>query len=530
MRFRPKILFVDDERASYLAWGRPLETQYDWSVVYSDSAAEALELIDRAEGTPSAFDAVVVDRQMPDPEENNRLNPKTGDKLLKRIVSGYEHICVVMFTNVAGTEIAQLDVRRGASAFLTKGEKTAKHLFNALRHGIVSKKTDRLYSEILLKCRDARVVEQSICQLNLFLGLLEREGSETSTDFISISSGGSPISRDSYSEMTWETRSFDNYIAENRTIVEEIQGDASALVPVRSNLHQRDGRRTIIGFILLVRSDSEPFSEEELRISEKIASAIGLALDSQFLMESTVDKTEQAIESELIAEFAHRVRSPMTTARLTTEQLLDQAYEGLELEGIRTKLERIQRALNDGANAVHNLEDKYRFSSFSVSQVDLCKLADEVIASYDDETQSLVESRYSRSLPLVEADASELRYALLCIIDNAIEAPSIPNKERRIHISIDSDPTGTRDICLSITDNGPGIPEELSLNPFQRGVSNKSTSGGRTRGLGLWEAKRIIQRHGGSVEASSVSEGGTRISILIPVKREQYELEAQFNA
>lgn len=77
-------------------------------------------------------------------------------------------------------------------------------------------------------------------------------------------------------------------------------------------------------------------------------------------------------------------------------------------------------------------------------------------------------------------------------------------------------PEGTM-VRLSVTDNGPGIPEALQRNVFERftrGDDSRSRAAGST-GLGLSIVAAVGQAHGGSVEVSS-RPGETTVSVLLP--------------
>jgi signal transduction histidine kinase len=74
-------------------------------------------------------------------------------------------------------------------------------------------------------------------------------------------------------------------------------------------------------------------------------------------------------------------------------------------------------------------------------------------------------------------------------------------------------------VTITVADEGPGLsPEDLSrlFGRFQR-LSAKPTGGESSTGLGLSIVKRIVNLHGGSVDAeSSVSGAGTTFAIRLP--------------
>jgi two-component system sensor histidine kinase KdpD len=90
-------------------------------------------------------------------------------------------------------------------------------------------------------------------------------------------------------------------------------------------------------------------------------------------------------------------------------------------------------------------------------------------------------------------------------------------------VAIDSDVT-RKVVNLRVTDDGPGIPEELLGHVFEKFVHARRTDqgladGGEGTGLGLTIAQGIMEAHGGSVAAESpVAKGhGTRLVFAFPL-------------
>ena len=62
-------------------------------------------------------------------------------------------------------------------------------------------------------------------------------------------------------------------------------------------------------------------------------------------------------------------------------------------------------------------------------------------------------------------------------------------------------------------DRGPGIPEEMLGQLFEPYVTTKP----KGTGLGLAIVKKIVEEHGGSLQAENLSEGGACMVIRLPV-------------
>ena len=70
---------------------------------------------------------------------------------------------------------------------------------------------------------------------------------------------------------------------------------------------------------------------------------------------------------------------------------------------------------------------------------------------------------------------------------------------------------------LTVFDAGPGIPEDELARVFERGVQARGSREGH--GLGLAIVRRLVEEHGGTVEAANHEGGGARFVVEIPTYR-----------
>ena len=119
----------------------------------------------------------------------------------------------------------------------------------------------------------------------------------------------------------------------------------------------------------------------------------------------------------------------------------------------------------------------------------------------------------SDDIPQIKADPRLLDQVFTNLISNAISAMS-ENEQGTlaIRVRLDTDVPNLSQVEISITDDGPGIPEELLAHIFEPFVSKRK--GGT--GLGLAIVKRIITSHHGSITAQSFTPG-TIFTIRIPI-------------
>ncbi|TFI57885.1 hypothetical protein E2493_12925 [Sphingomonas parva] len=109
------------------------------------------------------------------------------------------------------------------------------------------------------------------------------------------------------------------------------------------------------------------------------------------------------------------------------------------------------------------------------------------------------------------ADRVQIQQVLVNLIRNACQAAS-GRPDAQVRITSRRSPDDPRMLRISVSDNGPGIAEEILPNVFTRGVTTKEHG----MGLGLPICKTIIEAHGGHIWARNGAEGAC-LSFEIPL-------------
>jgi len=139
----------------------------------------------------------------------------------------------------------------------------------------------------------------------------------------------------------------------------------------------------------------------------------------------------------------------------------------------------------------------------------LAALLDEVRRLVEPQAGSagiVVEQAIPGALPDLRADRDRIKQVLLNLVLNAIEA--MPSGGR---LTLGAAVSGAA-LTLTVSDTGGGIPAELLPRVFEPYVTTKT----RGLGLGLAIARRIVEAHGGRIEAESEAGQGTRFRITLP--------------
>jgi signal transduction histidine kinase len=119
----------------------------------------------------------------------------------------------------------------------------------------------------------------------------------------------------------------------------------------------------------------------------------------------------------------------------------------------------------------------------------------------------------SPDLPILELDIEQMRRVLINLIENGIDAAG-EKAQVRIQTQIDDG-----QICLCVSDNGPGVPMEERQRIFQPYISSKDSG----MGLGLAVVRGIIEDHRGHISVTDAPNGGAQFDICLPIPEEQMD-------
>ncbi len=137
-----------------------------------------------------------------------------------------------------------------------------------------------------------------------------------------------------------------------------------------------------------------------------------------------------------------------------------------------------------------------------------------LVADVVDEMRAAVRARLTTEygkLPPVDLDPGQMKNVLRNLVKNADEAAA---KEGDIRVS-----TVLRDgaVAIAVADNGCGIPREYMQKDLFRLFATTKSDG---FGIGLFQARRIVELHGGRIEVESEVGKGSTFRICLPAESE----------
>jgi two-component system, OmpR family, sensor histidine kinase BaeS len=224
-------------------------------------------------------------------------------------------------------------------------------------------------------------------------------------------------------------------------------------------------------------------------------------------------QTNEECRRELLADVAHELRTPLQVVRGTVEGMLDGLYPA--------DTERLRPLLDETIVMARLLDDLRTLSMVEAGvlelhgeSVDPRALADDAVQAFRSAAHaadvSLHSAHESVTPAMLEADPVRLSEVLANLLANALRVT--PSGGR---VTVTTSHNGDA-AAFEVEDTGPGIPADQLPFVFDRFVTSSDTGG---TGLGLAIAKRLVEAHGGSIEALTPATGGTLIRFVIPVRR-----------
>lgn len=203
--------------------------------------------------------------------------------------------------------------------------------------------------------------------------------------------------------------------------------------------------------------------------------------------------------TQMIAAISHDLGTPITRMRLRAEFVDDEEQKSKMLAD-----------LDDMERMVFSTLSFARDESSREPQtlVDFRSLLQRVRDDLGDTGHAVTLSTIANAVPL-GCRPTALRRALSNLVENAARYGG-----KAVVSMVETDDT----LCLSIDDDGPGIPVDLReevFKPFRRLETSRGRETGGT-GLGLTVARTIIRAHGGDVTLEDRPEGGLRVNIRLP--------------
>jgi signal transduction histidine kinase len=285
------------------------------------------------------------------------------------------------------------------------------------------------------------------------------------------------------------------------------------------------GGEDIHGAVVFGRFGGPPFSQDQVRLSEFVATHVGQLLVRQQLVGRIAvleaERRLQTIQENFIAMVSHELRSPLGFIKGYTTTLLRQdiswdentRYEFLKI--IDEEAERLR-------GLIDNLLDSSRLQSGSMKmqlqQTPMDELIKEIFNRIKRISPPLDIQLHIKQPFTTWVDPIRFTQVIDNLITNAVKYAE--NSQIAIQVDVvENHPlTSQKAGYISVRDSGPGMEPEHVEHVFKRFYRVPGTSSKYGAGLGLFICREIMHAHGGEIGCESRLGQGTTFHLYLPLR------------
>src|SRR3984885_14675036 len=227
---------------------------------------------------------------------------------------------------------------------------------------------------------------------------------------------------------------------------------------------------------------------------------------------------------EVARRLAHEIKNPLTPIQLSAERMRRKLIANMgreDAELLERSTDTIVQQVETMKQMVNAFSEYARAPDITVTGFSLNDLIAEVVELYrSPDSRVQIRLDLDPQLGIIEADRGRVRQILNNLLVNALEAlEGYDSRDKKAIVDISTrllqgqSPEWAHGV-VTVCDNGPGFPRELIGRVFDPYVTSKP----RGTGLGLAIVKKIVEEHGGRIDAENRPEGGARVRVTLPLR------------
>jgi two-component system, NtrC family, nitrogen regulation sensor histidine kinase NtrY len=223
---------------------------------------------------------------------------------------------------------------------------------------------------------------------------------------------------------------------------------------------------------------------------------------------------------EVARRLAHEIKNPLTPIQLSAERMRRRFLATMsppDAEMLERSTRTIVQQVESMQQMVNAFSEYARAPEMNMTHFNLNQLVSEVVDLYrSHHTHPEVKLELDEQLQSLEADRTRVRQILNNLVTNALEAlDGVENPRLEVSTRLErGNDIDAEYAIVTVCDNGPGFQRELLARVFDPYVTSKP----KGTGLGLAIVKKIVEEHGGRIDADNRPEGGARVRVVLPMK------------
>ena len=250
----------------------------------------------------------------------------------------------------------------------------------------------------------------------------------------------------------------------------------------------------------------EKLLEEVVELRQRVAQLEESEIECKQMRERFLISERLYTLGQFSGSISHELRNPLGVIDSSVYYLRTKLKDA-DIK-VQRHLDRISSSVSTAITTIESLLDLTQMHGPHLARVDLAAILSDVIAGYKIPSKVNVVQELAEPEILVNGDRGQLRMALKNIVKNAVEAM---DGSGTLTIVVRRDDNDLAEV--SFVDTGPGIASENLDKIFQPLFSTKA----KGIGFGLAITKMVVDRHGGTVEASSGPEKGAILTLRLPL-------------
>jgi len=292
-------------------------------------------------------------------------------------------------------------------------------------------------------------------------------------------------------------------------------GEAKIIGKGREEFGQRRDGDTF-PMLLSVGKASRPQGDVYVGIIRDLSEFRATQEQVRQLEEQLLHADRLVILGELTAGIAHEINQPLTAIAAYADagcKLVERHGAGAS-DDLQRVCHRIGEQSRRAAEVVQRLRKLVRSGTVSKKRHDVNQIIRNILLLFEFETKKShthLEFHPLTDLQELYVDEVQIQQIMVNLIKNSLDALTEAKRHGGvIEIRVER---GRGEVLVSVTDNGPGVPEESQGRLFEPFFTSKP----RGVGLGLSICKNIAAAHGGSLQYSEPPGGGSRFTLALPL-------------
>ncbi len=267
------------------------------------------------------------------------------------------------------------------------------------------------------------------------------------------------------------------------------------------------GRGDLIGFLLQGEDISgEPYRKDDFDLLKAVASHAAERIRNIHLTQELLASKEAEAFHQVSTFFIHDLKNFVSTLSLLSHNAEEHMGNPLFQQDALKTLKLIVSKMNA---MVSNLTVLSKGIQINPVRMNINEMVEETLSALNGKVSGSIVKNLEE-IPLIDADGGQLQKVFLNLLLNAIEALPPGEHEKKITVHTFS---RNGDVILSVTDLGSGMSEEFIQTALFKPFKSSKSNG---LGIGLFQCKKIIDAHSGSLEVKSEVGKGSEFRVILP--------------